>query len=59
MSNTVDQPKRCPGYFSELDKKWLPCRSILPFPRGFKGSYVDQCPGGCGGTGAVDAALDN
>ena len=45
--------EKCFGYGDISTKKWLPCRSILPFPRGFKGSWVDQCPGGCKGTGVI------
>ena len=48
----------CLGY--TLDSgKWLPCRSALPFARGFKGSWVDACPGGCEGKGDITLIMDS
>lgn len=51
----AEKTKPCPhGGPSDLcPGKFLPCRSVLPFPRGFNGSYVDACPGGCNGTGVA------
>lgn len=46
----------CPGGPSDFEyekDKMLPCRTILPFPRHFEGSWVDACPGNCKGSARV------